>query len=114
MKKQMGNKKLGRGLSALLGNSGKATPINSTVENVVQEDIVQLIPINKIVAGIYQPRKHFDQDALLELSESIKENGIIQPVIVRKADEQSGVYEIIAGERRFCASKMADLKKFQL
>ena len=103
-------KKLGRGLSALLGDnktkdsSGVNLPINS------QDESVQLISISNLIAGVYQPRKYFDQHQLLELSNSIRENGIIQPIIVRRADER-GTFEIVAGERRFKAAKMAGLHK---
>ena len=99
------DKKLGRGLSALLGNADNNHKfIASNVEPVQQ------IMVNNIMSGIYQPRKYFDHDQLLELSNSIRENGIIQPIIVRKADER-GTFEIIAGERRFRAAKMAGLDK---
>ncbi len=103
------DKKLGRGLSALLGESKpKETKAIPTITN--ENDSTQLISVNNIIAGIYQPRKSFDQDQLLELSNSIRENGIIQPIIVRKADER-GTFEIVAGERRFRAAKMAGLNK---
>ena len=99
------DKKLGRGLSALLGNTdGNNKFITSNIEPVQQ------IMTNNIIAGIYQPRKHFDHNQLLELSNSIRENGVIQPIIVRKADDQ-GTFEIIAGERRFRAAKIAGLDK---
>ena len=58
-----------------------------------------------------QPRKSFDDDSLKELANSIKADGVIQPIVVRKVDDR---YEIIAGERRFRASKLAGLEKFQL
>lgn len=99
------DKKLGRGLSALLGEASKAKDANA---NNSDNGSVQLLSTNKIIAGIYQPRKSFDQNQLLELSNSIRENGIIQPIIVRKADDR-GTFEIVAGERRFKAAKMAGL-----
>ena len=99
------DKKLGRGLSALLGEANKAKDTNA---NNSDNGSVQLLSTNKIIAGIYQPRKSFDQNQLLELSNSIRENGIIQPIIVRKADDR-GTFEIVAGERRFKAAKMAGL-----
>ncbi len=102
-------KKLGRGLSALLGDANKTKNIKSNIANN-NNDSIQLIPVNNLIAGVYQPRKFFDQDQLLELSISIRENGIIQPIIVRKADER-GTFEIIAGERRFKAAKMAGLSE---
>ncbi len=98
------DKKLGRGLSALLGEANKAKDTNANNS----DNGSQLLSTNKIIAGIYQPRKSFDQNQLLELSNSIRENGIIQPIIVRKADDR-GTFEIVAGERRFKAAKMAGL-----
>ncbi len=102
-------KRLGRGLSALLGES-KAAKSESTADYRALEsrDSMQLIAVNKIIAGIYQPRKNFDQKELQELSDSIKENGLIQPIILRQSDD---LYEIIAGERRYRASKMAGFDK---
>lgn len=106
----MSDKKLGRGLSALLGDVRKTD--NSQAQNFTakNQDGVQLIEIEKIIAGVYQPRKHFDQHQLNELATSIRENGIIQPIILRKADV-ANTFEIIAGERRFRAAKIAGLTK---
>lgn len=110
------DKKLGRGLSALLGdNKAKAAMIvaqnqqNQPVHNPKHPHI-EMIEVSKLVAGVYQPRRHFDQDELQELAGSIKEHGILQPIIVRKADEENH-YEIIAGERRYRASKLIGLAK---
>jgi ParB family chromosome partitioning protein len=105
-------KKLGRGISALFGNSLDSNFIESI--NSKSEDKIKYIALNKIVAGVYQPRLNFDEAELKDLCNSIKENGIIQPIIVRRADEQSAqsdVYEIIAGERRYRACKLADLEE---
>ncbi len=105
------DKKLGRGLSALLGDASKskdASRANIATNN--NDNSVQLISISNIIAGIYQPRKSFDVNQLSELSNSIRENGIIQPIVVRKADER-GTFEIVAGERRFRAAKMAGLNQ---
>ena len=99
-------KKLGRGLSALLG---EAKLENKNGFNKTHEGDVQMITVNNLIAGIYQPRRSFDPQKLQELSDSIRENGLIQPIIVRKSD--AGAFEIIAGERRFKASKMAGLDK---
>lgn len=75
-------------------------------ESVADEkNKVWMIPIDKIVNGKYQPRKEFTKEALLELSQSIKENGVLQPIIVRKTE--GGKFEIIAGERRWRASQLA-------
>jgi ParB family chromosome partitioning protein len=103
------DKKLGRGLSALLGDASKTNSTTASPNNI-DGDSVKLLSINNIIAGVYQPRKSFDQEQLSELSNSIRENGIIQPIIVRKADDR-GTFEIIAGERRFKAAKMAGLNK---
>ena len=105
------DKKLGRGLSALLGEVHKPKNVSGFDNKVViNDDSVQSIPVNNIIAGVYQPRKLFDHQKLTELSDSIRENGIIQPIIVRAADER-GTFEIIAGERRFKAAKMAGLTR---
>ncbi|MBJ8326340.1 ParB/RepB/Spo0J family partition protein [Streptococcus pacificus] len=72
------------------------------------KEILKLIPIKDIHKNPYQPRIHFDQEALEELSLSIKENGLIQPIIVRESDILG--YELIAGERRLRASKLAGLE----
>lgn len=99
-------KKLGRGISALIGESktsGKV-PVNSN------QQLVEKISLDKIIAGIYQPRSNFKESEIAELAESIKENGIIQPILLRKITTDEEVkYEIIAGERRFRASKVAGL-----
>ena len=94
-------KKLGRGLSALLGEK------KSTTEMINSESIIENIKIEKIIAGIYQPRHNFDLEGIKELADSIKFNGVLQPIILRKAVDDK--YEIIAGERRFRAAKVAGL-----
>ncbi len=88
-------KALGKGLSAFLPDQGK-----------MNAPRVSEIPVTEIVANRYQPRLSFKDEALKELAASIKENGLIQPVIVHKVDNG---YELIAGERRFRASKMLGL-----
>ena len=67
-----------------------------------------LVNINKVEPNREQPRKNFDEDALLELSESIKQFGVLQPLLVQ---DRKGYYEIIAGERRWRAAKLAGLKE---
>ena len=94
----MNNKRLGRGLEALITSVG----INNNNNEISSE-----IAINLIVPNPYQPRKHFDKDQLEELANSIKENGIIQPLVVRKKSGEN--YELIAGERRLQAAKLAGL-----
>ena len=89
-------KGLGRGLSSLLGDSSKKINTNK-------------IPIKDINRNKFQPRKHFDKSALEELTNSIKEQGVIQPIVVRPDKSSSGKYEIIAGERRWLASQNAGL-----
>ena len=101
-------KGLGRGLVALLGPRAReegegepATPPGSP----------SALPLTDMVPGMYQPRTRMDEGALYELAESIKAQGIMQPVLVRKVNEgeNAGKYEIIAGERRFRAAKLAGL-----
>lgn len=97
-------KKLGRGLSALIGESKtkKMSEISPKTDNI------ENIELSKIKVGKYQPRQKFDENQIAELAESIKENGLIQPIILRKAGD-GDEYEIIAGERRFKATKLAGL-----
>lgn len=103
-------KGLGKGLGNLIPggeNSEQKTKIvQKTV--IVKEPAETTVKINEIEPNRDQPRNNFDEDALLELSESIKQYGIIQPLIVKKKDNY---YEIIAGERRWRAAKMAGLKE---
>ena len=105
MKELPQEKKLGKGLSALLGES-KSKKIDLPQQTTDFMEAVKLIPLNKITAGVYQPRKIFNQTELEELADSIKENGLIQPIILRKANDDDS-YEIIAGERRFRATEIA-------
>jgi ParB family chromosome partitioning protein len=105
MKELPQEKKLGKGLSALLGES-KSKKIDLPQQTADFMEAVKLIPLNKITAGVYQPRKIFNQTELEELADSIKENGLIQPIILRKANDDDS-YEIIAGERRFRATEIA-------
>ncbi len=91
------NKKgLGRGLSSLIGDSDIKTSNDK-------------LSISSILPNKNQPRKLFEKDALIELSDSIKERGIIQPLIVRKSDDQEDKFELIAGERRLQAAQSAGL-----
>jgi ParB family chromosome partitioning protein len=92
---------LGRGLGALIDGANDA-PAPVEAGSSINE-----IDISKIVANPYQPRTKFDEEALNELAVSIKEIGIIQPITLRKVDDEQ--YQIIAGERRFRASKIAGL-----
>ncbi len=92
--------KLGRGLSALLGD------LNLSQSNKHQEE--NIVDIDLLVPNKNQPRKIFDDDELLELTDSIANYGVLQPIVVRKNSE---VYEIIAGERRWRAAKLANLNQ---
>ena len=89
-------KGLGRGLSSLIGD-------------VDSKPIKNKISISSIIRNKFQPRKNFDKEKMEELTNSIKERGIIQPIIVRKSSDQSDKFEIIAGERRWQAAQSAGL-----
>ena len=89
-------KGLGRGLSSLLGDSSKKIDVNK-------------VSIKDLTRNELQPRKHFDKESLEELTNSIKEQGVIQPIVVRPNKLLEGKYEIIAGERRWLASQNAGL-----
>ena len=89
-------KGLGRGLSSLLGDSSNKIETNK-------------VSINDLSRNKFQPRKHFSEEGLEELSNSIKEQGIIQPIVVRPDKSTKGKYEIIAGERRWLAAQKAGL-----
>ena len=89
-------KGLGRGLSSLIGDNETKTSSNK-------------IPISSIVPNRNQPRKLFEKESLNELTNSIKERGIIQPLIVRKSDDQDKKFELIAGERRWQAAQAAGI-----
>ena len=97
------SKGLGRGLEALLGPSADSGQGRGAGEQVMS------VALDKLQAGKYQPRSRMDESSLLELSESIKSQGIMQPILVRPVG--SGHYEIIAGERRFRASRLAGLSE---
>ncbi|MDO7085135.1 ParB/RepB/Spo0J family partition protein [Pseudocolwellia sp. AS88] len=96
---------LGRGLDALLTSVPKDSSDNSSADS--QQSELQKLPIEQLQPGKYQPRKDMSNDALIELSNSIKSQGIIQPIVVRQTDNEE--YEIIAGERRWRAAQLAGL-----
>lgn len=98
---------LGKGLSALIQDKEKAEELISDVK-LNSSETVEEIELASIVPKSDQPRKIFDEDALNDLKASIKENGVIQPIILRRKDD---VYEIIAGERRWRAAKAAGLER---
>ncbi len=104
-------KALGRGLDAIFGEhtrENKPEIENERIGNIPVAGAISEIPLRQISTNPDQPRKEFDEDKLAELSESIKNHGIIQPVTVRKTAKNK--YELITGERRYRASKMAGLK----
>ena len=97
-------KRLGRGLSALFENELEENILN---EDVISGESIQEISIDKLISGKFQPRKSFNLESIKELSESIIEQGLMQPIIVRKAEKN--LFEIIAGERRWRAAQLAKL-----
>lgn len=110
---------LGKGLDSLIPNmnTGVAeTPkaktetkiVEKVVEKVVEKPVEVKVKTSKIEPNKEQPRRNFDEDALLELAESIKQHGVLQPLLVQ---ERNGYYEIIAGERRWRAAKLAGIKE---
>lgn len=116
-------KALGRGLSALLsdssadeklevdipvGVSAAAAAITTAPVGTIPVSGITEIPVDEIEVNPFQPRTHFDQEALIELAESITVHGIIQPITVRRLTDRQ--YQLISGERRFQASKLAGLK----
>lgn len=124
---------LGRGLGSLLSESKKgiearaqkreaqtkaeilenneaqaAKTDNAEVSNVDAKNIVSMISIDLLVPSVYQPRKSFDEDSIRELAESIKEHGVLEPLLVKKIDDK---YNIICGERRYRASQVAGISQ---
>ncbi|MBQ9988252.1 MAG: ParB/RepB/Spo0J family partition protein [Clostridia bacterium] len=104
-------KRLGKGLGALLGDTGTESDLVARVTTGLNagEERVQSIPINQIDPNPDQPRRIFEEEALQELAASIKEHGVLQPILVIRA--QGGRYTLVAGERRWRASRMAGLKQ---
>lgn len=120
-------KRLGRGLSSLLGDdiaiaevirgdaAGEKTTKAAATESQATESTKAQAPntlsLSKLKAGKYQPRTRMEEDKLAELADSIAREGIMQPILVRPIDKEAKQYEIIAGERRFRAAKMAGLSE---
>ena len=99
---------LGRGLDALLATSQSSSQKDRESASVeARQSELSKIPIEFLVPGKYQPRKDMSPEALEELASSIRAQGVIQPIVVRKIDQNR--YEIIAGERRWRASQLAQL-----
>lgn len=98
------NRRLGRGLSALLGSNTPAPVEQDGTTKEIGE--LSYLPVEGILRNPFQPRKHFEQESLGELAASIKQHGVIQPIVVR---EFEGTYQLIAGERRWQAAQKAGL-----
>lgn len=108
MTKSERRKALGKGLHSLLPTRSTNEPIQARqVSALLQEGDVQRLPIEQVMPNPNQPRREFDQAALMELTQSIEREGVIQPIIVRKTAPRE--YQIIAGERRWRAAKSAGL-----
>lgn len=105
-------KGLGRGLEALLGPKvNEKAAFDASVGNPISPGLPASLLLSDMLPGMYQPRTRMDEGALYELAESIKAQGILQPILVRQLQDgpNQGKYEIIAGERRFRAAKLAGL-----
>jgi len=117
--KKKNERGLGRGLDALFGDEeinfldDSNAPVEETEENTQTEKHTstprKLIGIEQVLPCADQPRRHFDEEALKELASSIEQYGLLQPILVRPKFDQEGMYEIVAGERRWRASQMARL-----
>src|SRR5688572_11797107 len=104
MSDDLSRKRLGRGLAALIGEMDKPVQPNAATPRVGADNKV---PIELVGPNPRNPRRHFGESELADLAQSIREHGVVQPVVVRSA--QGGRYEIIAGERRWRASQLAGL-----
>ena len=105
MSKVSKKKPLGRGLSSLLGE-------NLSIDNLTNtnsKNNLSIIPIDYLSAGSWQVRKNFDENELYSLSQSIKNNGIFQPIVVVSDKKENGKYKIVAGERRWRAAQLANI-----
>lgn len=101
---------LGRGLDQLLGLAAESAPAGkSTTATPAGNGDLQTLPVDTIQKGRYQPRHEIAEDALQELADSIRAQGVVQPVVVRPLAGQAGKYELIAGERRWRATQLAGL-----
>ena len=105
MAKVSKKKPLGRGLSSLLGEN----LIVDNLTNSNSKNNLSIIPIDYLSAGSWQVRKNFDESELYSLSQSIKNNGIFQPIVVVSDKEEKGKYKIVAGERRWRAAQLANI-----
>lgn len=101
-------KQLGRGLSALLGDVRPPAAVPVPADGAPPRG-VRAVPVGQVVPGEYQPRRHFDSDDLAELVASVKAQGVLQPILVRKHPRDDAKFELIAGERRWRAAQAAQL-----
>ena len=98
---------LGRGLSTLLGDSGLMATANQVIPSDKPE--YQQIPLEWINVGPWQPRRKFDRQKLDELAGSVRQKGIVQPILLRPTPNQPGRFQLVAGERRWRAAQIAQL-----
>lgn len=104
MTQQGKRKSMGRGLSALLGDD-----LPEESPTAVGQSDGRTLPVEYLQTGEFQPRRNFDLDALQALAQSVRERGVLEPILVRRLDDQQDRYEIIAGERRWRAAQTAGL-----
>lgn len=109
MKKRVG---LGKGLSSLIQTSSidASLPLQSNYENYIQNGFIPKLPIELIVPNPYQPRSEIKPEKLVEMADSIREHGVIEPILVKRDETQANVFQLIAGERRWRAAQLAGLK----
>ncbi|HAP99790.1 MAG TPA: chromosome partitioning protein ParB, partial [Rhodospirillum rubrum] len=104
---------LGRGLSALLGDDPNDTVVQESAAAaaaaVASGRAIQVLPVGALVPNPDQPRRHFDEEAIADLTESIRAKGILSPILARPDPNQPGTFQIIAGERRWRAAQRAQL-----
>ncbi len=101
---------LGRGLDALLGGAATTAKVQPVAdENGARDGELRMLPVDLLQRGRYQPRTGMNTEALEELANSIRAQGVVQPIIVRELEQQQGHYEIVAGERRWRAAQLAGL-----
>ncbi|MDP8256905.1 MAG: ParB/RepB/Spo0J family partition protein [Candidatus Alcyoniella australis] len=105
---------LGRGLDALLGTQSKASPESGGIEREIAnggQGVVLWVPVDRLTRGSSQPRHEIDPEGIKQLSQSISSEGVLSPLIVRKHPEKKSYFEIIAGERRWRAARLAGLEQ---
>ena len=107
--KNISKKGLGRGIEALFSENKQ---VEDKIDNRVNS--VQIVPIELLEANPYQPRSNFDENALIDLTKSIKNKGILQPILVRKSPSKKNIWQIIAGERRWRAAQKAGLHEIPI